>query len=588
MKQLMAALLMALTLNPHPIMANQKTVKLRVIETSDVHGSFFPYDFINRKPKAGSLARVSSYVDSLRQSYKDNLILLENGDILQGQPTCYYYNYINTKARNVAADVVNYLNYDAQTFGNHDVETGHAVYDKWVKELNCPVLGANIIDTKTGKPYVKPYIILNRDGVKVAVLGMLTPAIPNWLTGNLWSGLRFENMVTSAKRWMKYIQENEDPDVVIGLFHSGWDGGIKTAEYEEDASMRVAKEVPGFDVVFFGHDHTRHCETVTNVDGKQVVCLDPANNAISVADAEITVTIDEHNIKGKTAHILQHKSVNGKVADVTNCPIDEKFMATFKPQMEEVDQYVSKQIGTFKNTIYSRESFFGDCAFNDFILNLMLQITKADIAFNAPLQMDAVIKEGPIRVSDMFNLYKYENGLYVMQLTGEEIRKHLEMSYDLWVNTMKSPDDHLLLLDDKTYGDQQRLGFKNFSFNFDSAAGIDYEVDVTKPNGEKVKILRMSNGEPFDEKKMYKVAVNSYRGNGGGELLTKGAGIPKDELEKRIIYRSEKDQRYYLMEEIEKAGTIEAKANNNWKFVPEAWVKPAAERDFELLFGKKK
>ncbi len=97
------------------------------------------------------------------------------------------------------------------------------------------------------------------------------------------------------------------------------------------------------------------------------------------------------------------------------------------------------------------------------------------------------------------------------------------MSYDLWVNTMKSPDDHLLLLDTQTKGDQQRLGFKNLSFNFDSAAGIDYEVDVTKPDGEKVKILRMSNGQPFDEKKWYNVAVNSYRGNGGGELLTRGA-----------------------------------------------------------------
>ena len=586
MKKWMATLLLAVSLTPQTTMAKQRTVKLRVIETSDVHGSFFPYDFINRKPKAGSLARVSSYVDSLRQTYKDNLILLENGDILQGQPTCYYYNYINTGARNVAADVVNYLKYDAQTFGNHDVETGHPVYDKWVGELNCPVLGANIIDTKTDNPYVKPYIILNREGVKVAVLGMLTPAIPNWLTENLWSGLRFENMVTCAKKWMKYIQENEDPDVVIGLFHSGWDGGIKTAEYEEDAAMRVAKEVPGFDLVLFGHDHTRHCETLTNAEGKQVVCLDPANNAISVADAEITLHIDEHKINGKTAHILQHKTVNGKVVDVTNCPIDEKFMATFKSQMDEVDKYVNKQIGTFKNTIYSRESFFGSCAFNDFILNLMLQITKADIAFNAPLQMNAVIKEGSIRVSDMFNLYKYENGLYVMRLTGEEIRKHLEMSYDLWANTMKSPADHLILLDEKTYGDQQRLGFKNFSFNFDSATGIDYEVDVTKPDGEKVKILRMSNGDPFDEKKWYKVAVNSYRGNGGGELLTKGAGIPKAELEKRIVYRSEKDQRYYLMEEIEKMGAIEAKANNNWKFVPETWAKPAAERDYQLLFGK--
>ena len=170
MKQLFAALLLALTFNSQA-MAQQRTVKLRVIETSDVHGSFFPYDFINRKPKAGTLARVSSYVNDLRKTYKDNVILLENGDILQGQPTCYYYNYVNTQARNVASDVVNYMKYDAQAFGNHDVETGHPVYDKWIKELNCPVIGANIIDTKTQAPYVKPYIILNREGVRLPSLG---------------------------------------------------------------------------------------------------------------------------------------------------------------------------------------------------------------------------------------------------------------------------------------------------------------------------------------------------------------------------------------------------------------------------------
>ncbi len=587
MKLVFAALLLALTINS-PAMALQRTVKLRVIETSDVHGSFFPYDFINRKPKAGTLARVSSYVNDLRKTYKDNVILLENGDILQGQPTCYYYNYVNTQARNVASDVVNYMKYDAQAFGNHDVETGHPVYDKWIKELNCPVLGANIIDTKTGEPYVKPYIILNREGVKVAVLGLLTPAIPNWLTENLWSGLYFENMVTSARKWMKHILENEKPDVVIGVFHSGKDGGIVTPEYEEDASLRVAKDVPGFDLVLFGHDHTRCNETVTNVEGKPVICLDPANNALSVADAEITLTLNKKKVNGKKQYVVTDKKVVGNLADVTKCPIDEEFMKAFEPQIAEINQYVGKQIGTFKNTIHSRESFFGSCAFNDFILNLQLEMTKADISFNAPLQFNSTINAGPVYVSDMFNLYKYENQLYVMRLTGEEIRKHLEMSYDLWVNTMKSPDDHLLLLDTQTKGDQQRLGFKNLSFNFDSAAGIDYEVDVTKPDGEKVKILRMSNGQPFDEKKWYNVAVNSYRGNGGGELLTRGAGIPKDSLDSRIIYRSKRDQRYYLMEAIEKMGTIEAKANNNWKFVPEAWTKPAAQRDYELLFGKEK
>lgn len=158
------------------------------------------------------------------------------------------------------------------------------------------------------------------------------------------------------------------------------------------------------------------------------------------------------------------------------------------------------------------------------------------------------------------------------------------MSYDLWVNTMKDSTDHLLLLDLKQ-DDNQHTGFKNFSFNFDSAAGIDYEVDVTKPNGKKVHILRMSNGQPFDEKKIYKVALNSYRANGGGELLTKGAGIPRDSLESRTIFKSELDQRYYLMKEIEKLGTVTPKVNNNWHFVPEEWTVPAAKRDYKLLFG---
>ena len=554
----------------------KKTVSLRIIETSDVHGAFFPYDFINRKPKVGTLARVSSYVNKLRQTYGENLILLDNGDILQGQPTCYFYNFINTNDTNIAAEVVNYMKYDAQVFGNHDVETGHDVYDKWIKELNCPTLGANVINTETGKPYVTPYIILHRQGVKIAILGLLTPAIPNWLTEDLWKGMRFDNMVKSAKYWMEHLQKVEKPDVIIGLFHSGKEGGITTDEYEEDASIRVAKEVPGFDLVFYGHDHTRNNDVVTNDIGKEVVCLDPSNNAVFVSDASIELTL-----KGKK---VVDKHITGNLVNVIDEPIDEDYMSHFQPHIDKINSFVNKKIGEAKQSISSQDAYFGSSAFSDLILNLQLKITGADIAFNAPLSMNAVIQKGDILMSDMFNLYRYENQLYVMRLTGEEIRKHLEMSYDLWVNTMKSPDDHLLLLTERTRDDQQRFGFKNFLFNFDSAAGIDYEVDVTKPDGEKVHILQMTNGEPFDENKWYKVAINSYRANGGGELLTLGAGIPQDQLKSRVIWRSEKDQRYYLMKEIEKAGVIDPQPNNNWKFVPEDWVKPAAERDRALLF----
>ena len=564
------------TSSANAMTTKEKTIDLKFIETSDVHGSFFPYDFINRKPKAGSLARVATYVNQLRSQHGENVILLDNGDILQGQPVNYYSNYVDTTSANIAAQVVNYLRYDAQTIGNHDVETGHRVYDKWVSATHCPILGANVIDTKTNKPYLKPYTILKRGGARIAIIGLLTPAIPNWLGENLWSGLRFEEMVSSARQWMRVVKEQEKADIVIGLFHSGKDGGITTPHYKEDAALAVAREVPGFDVVFFGHDHTRYADAVTNSEGKLVACLDPANNAMSVAQADLQL------VKKKSRWCV--KESQWKLVDVADLPVDNDFVDHFSAFNETVKAYANRVIGTFENTISTRDSYFGNSAFNDLILNLELSITKADVAFNAPVSFDVAIKKGPVRVADMFNLYKYENQLFVMRLTGKEIRKALEMSYDLWVNTMTSPNDHLLLLDSQTRGDQQRLGFKNFSFNFDSAAGIDYEVDVTKPNGQKVKVLKMSNGEPFDENKYYKVAVNSYRANGGGELLTRGAGIAKDDLDDRIVWRSEFDLRHYLMEEIKRLGTLNPQPNTNWRFVPEQWTQEAAKRDRQLLF----
>ena len=546
-----------------------KTVTLRIVETSDVHGAFFPYNFTERRDMSGTMARVSSYIKRQRKEMGNRLILLENGDILQGQPTCYYTNFVATDKPNIAAEVVNYLKYDAQTFGNHDVEVGHKVYDKWIKELDCPTLGANIINTETGKPYVDPYLIIEREGVRVAILGMLTPAIPNWLHQNLWTGMRFEEMVSCAKRWVKILREQEKADVVIGLFHSGWDGGIVTDEYDEDATQKVAEQVEGLDVIFFGHDHRERNTTVKNV-----LCLDPSCNAQKVAVATIQVS------GGKVI------SKKGELVDVTKEPLDEDFMRHFQPRIDEVKAFVERKIGLFNDNMLSRDAFFGPAAFVDLIHQLQLEHTGADVSFTAPLTFNSEIKAGPVYQSDMFKLYRFENGIYVVRMTGKEIRNFLEMSYDQWVNTMTSPDDHIMLLAPKVAGDNQRENFKNFTFNFDSAAGIDYVVDVTKPNGQKVHILQLSNGQPFDENAWYRVAMNSYRGNGGGELLVRGAGIPLDSIPQRIEYQSERDQRHYLTEKIEREGSITPKALNNWRFIPEAWALPAIERDRKLIFGE--
>ena len=565
-----------------------KTVTLKVIETSDVHGHFFPWDFMEGRPLKGTLTRANSYITRERQKCGDNLLLIDNGDILQGQPCVYWSNYVMPEDENLAARVINYMQYDAETVGNQDIEPGHKVYDKWIREVRCPLLGANIVkeECKDGEADpeniytgLQPYSVHIKDGVKICVIGMLTPAIPNWLNKSIWKGIEFEEMVGCARKWVKYIQENEQPDLIFGLFHSGKDGGIVTPDYEENATAAVAREVPGFDIIFFGHDHQVHNEWITNIEGKQVLIIDPACWVRNVAEAEIELTIQD----GKVVN----KDIKGTIVNVEDEQIDEQMMAHFQKDIDAVKAYVGQKIGCFESPIYTRDSYFGNSAFTDLIHNLQLQITHADISLTAPLAFNSTIKEGEVTMADMFKLYRFENLLFTLRMTGEEVRKHLEYSYDMWTNTMTSPDDHALRLNDASKEDQQRTGFQYYTFNFDSACGIDYEVDLTKPDGQKVKILRMSNGEPFDEKKWYKVAMNSYRANGGGELLTQGAGIPKDSLDSRVIFHTDRDQRHFLTEEIRKMGTVNPKPNHNWKFVPEAWVKPALERDRKLLFGDK-
>lgn len=554
--------------------SSEKEVTLKLIETSDVHGCYYPYDFIRRHSVQGSLARVSALVVEMRKTYGDRLILMDNGDILQGQPVAYYYNYIDTTSVHVVADMLNYMHYDVATMGNHDIEAGHAVYDRWVSQCKFPVLGANIMDVKTGKTYLPPYKVIEREGVKVVVLGMITPAIPSWLPEQLWSGLRFEDMETSARKWVKWIQEKEKPDVLIGLFHAGPEGN-KLDNVVENGSGDVARRVPGFDVVFMGHDHVRTCQKVINEAGDSVLLVDPANMAKVVADVTVKVV-------KKDGKVIR-KSVEGKLASVDRYTPDEAFLKTFEKQYQATADFVSRKIGRINKTITTKDAYFGPSAFIDLIHQLQLDITGADVSFCAPLSFAAEIKEGDIYVSDMFNLYKYENMLYTMTLTGKEIKDFLEMSYAIWTNQMKSPDDHLMLLNEKDKGFGR---FKNPSFNFDSAAGILYTVDVTKPQGEKINIRSMADGTPFRMDKMYKVAVNSYRGNGGGDLLTKGAGIPKQDLAKRIVFATEKDLRYYLMKRIEEVKILDPRPLNQWKFIPEKWVEPAAKRDYRLLFGE--
>ena len=558
---------------------------ITILETTDLHGVILPYDFIEKKDMKASLAGVSTYVKKTRNG-KRPVILLDNGDNLQGQPSVYYYNFIDTISPHINAEALNSLAYDAGTVGNHDIEAGHSVYDRLVREYDFPLLAANAINMKTGKPYFKPYTIVEKKGIRVAVLGLITPTIPSGLPPELYSGIEFRDMVETAKLYMPVILK-EKPDVVVGLFHSGWDDRVDPAlegsHYDENGSSAVAWSVPGFDVILCGHNHNVVNKKFVNSARDTVLILEGGSRAEKIGRADVVLRKDK--ITG-----LMHKTTTGKIIDVDNYIPDDEFIKIFSAQNEALLKYVSKVIARSEATISSRDSYFGSSPFVDMVHSIQLDITKADISFSAPLSFDVKISAGPLTVGDMFKLYRFENMLYTMSMSGSEIKKYLEFSYAEWLNTMKGPGDYLLKFqvskDGKPIIKNGEAWLKNQPYNFDSAAGIDYTVDVSKPEGKRVTIKSFSNGKPFELDKTYLVAVNSYRGNGGGGHFTTGAGIPKSELPKRLIKSTEKDLRYYILKHLEALGTIKPVALNNWKIIPEKWVKDARARDYELLFGK--
>ena len=558
-----------------------------ILETTDLHGVILPYDFIEKENLNASLANSATYFNHLRSSNVP-VVLLDNGDNLQGQPEMYYYNFIDTLSPHFSAEVMNYLGYDAGTVGNHDIEAGHTVYDRLIKEYDFPLLAANAINVKTGNPYFKPYVIIDKKGIRVAVFGLVTPSIPNSLPPELYSGIEFKDMEETAKQWMPVILR-EKPDLIVGLFHSGWDkDGYENgpnSSFNENGSVEVAYNVPGFDIIFNGHDHKPANEKFVNAAGDTVLILNGGSKSQNLAQADVIFTSKKLNGK-------KHKFLSGKILNVSDFGPDSEFMTKFALQNQTIHDYVDKVIGESKATLSSRESYFGSSAFIDMIQLIQLEITGADVSFAAPLSFDVKIPVGPVTVGDMFKLYRYENMLYTMTMTGEEIKEYLEFSYGAWLNTMKGPGDMLLKLrtgkDGKPLITGGKAWLKNLPYNFDSAAGIDYTVDVSKPEGERIIISSFSDGRPFEKNLNYKVAVNSYRGNGGGGHFTEGAGINKDQLRSRLISSTERDLRYYILKSIEEKKIIDPKPLNNWRIIPQDWVRPASSREYLLLFGTTK
>ena len=514
--------------------AFSQNTELCILQTGDVHGALFSHDFKTGQALPYGIDRFSSYVTQMRSLYGNNLLLFDAGDNLQGQPPMYYYNYVDTLDTHLWARVMNCLPLDAAAVGNHDIEAGHAVYDKLYAACTFPILAANIVREETQEPYFVPYTVWEREGFKIAVLGLTTPFIPQWLPEHLWLGMEFLKLEESARLWASRIIEKEQPDILIGLFHTG--AGEVDGGSGENGALAIAAKVPGFDLIYCGHDHRARAEKVAGPGGDSVWLVNAGANMRQVSEVKIRLA--------RRPDGSVDKEVTGSLLQVSEMEIDPDWRDTFADDFNQVTAYVSSSVGILETPIRGADALAGPSAFVDWIHQVQLERTGAQISFAAPLSVSADIPAGMLTVGDFFSWYPYENSLYVIEMSGYEIKNYLEYSYDGWIGGRRTP-----------------------SYNFDSAAGIFYKVDKTKRLGERVSIASLSNGAPFMETETYRVALNSYRANGGGGHLEEGAGIPKEELAARVRWRGTGDFREDLIQWVRSRGSFSPAPIGAWRFV---------------------
>lgn len=548
----------------------------RILTTNDVHGHYFDSLYVT-DGTVNALTNISWYADSIRRADgADNVILLDAGDCLQGDNAAYYFNYIDTTSKHIFARMVEYIGYDAVVVGNHDIETGHKVYDRLVETMDVPFLAANALRTDDGHPYFREYVTLKRHGINITIIGFTNPNIKGWLSPLLWEGMTFESLIPMAQEVVDRVRKKEDSDVVIVAVHAGTgegDGSIL-----ESQGLDLFKSLRGVDFVVCAHDHR------PVVHKNDSICLiNAGSHCRNLGFGTVTLKVENGEVVSRT--------LDADLLPVDKKNVDIRMQELFHPDFEAVKAFTLNEVGELKTDLRTRDAYSGMSDYVNLIHTLSLGCTPARISFAALLTFNGFIEAGTLVYNDLFTIYPFENQLFVVKMSGKEIKDYLEYSYDQWINSIDSADDRLLKIVDRPdpRTGQKHWSFVNRPYNFDSAGGLVYEVDVTRLAGERVTIFSLADGTSFEEAAEYDVAMTSYRASGGGGIMRKGAGIDTDRISDRVVeyYPEIRDILYdYLLKngEIDQEKIGDREVIGEWKFVPESLVSKAMDRDMLLLF----
>ncbi|MFF4015268.1 bifunctional metallophosphatase/5'-nucleotidase [Streptomyces sp. NPDC001843] len=547
-----------------------RTWSFSILGTTDLHSHVFDWDYYKDaaySDKAGNsvgVARVATLIKQQRAAKGEHRVLLvDAGDIIQGTSLAYYFarvEPITDGVKHPMAVAMNHMRYDAAALGNHEFNYGIDVLRKFESQCRFPLLGANALDAKTLRPAFPPYTVKKirvpgAPDIKVGILGLTNPGIALWDKDNVSGKMVFPGLVEQAKKYVPRLRAL-GCDVVFLTDHSGLDGSSSYGDelpYVENASNLVAEQVPGIDAILVGHTHVEvPSYTVKNAEtGEDVLLSEPYcwGYRLSVFDFELELHHGRWKVTRKTAQTLNPNTVDE----------DPEIKKLLEADHELVVKYVNTAVGTCTEDLSAAESCWKDVPIMDFIHKVQADTVKAGlstadaalplISVAAPFSRTADIPQGSVTIKDIAGLYIYDNTLYGKKLTGAQLKDYLEYAAKYYHQVPSGTKvDTATLTNANNFWD----------YMYDTAAGVDYEIDIAQAEGSRIKNLTYQ-GNPVADDQVFVVAVNNYRANGG-------SGYPHI-ASAEIAYSSTNEIRQLMIDYVTAKKTLDPKdfAAANWK-----------------------
>lgn len=527
----------------HPLKNEEKTVQ--ILATSDTHGKFVPWNYAsNEEELSGSLAQISSAVKEKRN---DATLVVDAGDTIQDNSSELFLNDEQTHPM-IAA--MNAIGYDTWTIGNHEFNYGVPTLKKITAQQHAKVLCGNVYDSE-GHALGDPYTIIEKDGIRIGIIGMCTPNITKWDAANL-KDCKVTDPAEESKKAISAIKDK--CDCIIGVMHMGTENEYNVAN---SGVKDLAQACPEFDVIVASHAH--ECIKEETING--VLIVENKSQGQTMSDISLTLTKDngKWKVTKKTAESI----------DISKYQPDQQIIDLTKSYDEKAKQDANKVIGTLSgNNLAPAQEIKGipqaqlqDSPLIDLINNVQLHYSGAKVSAAALFSPKANINEGPIKKCSIASIYKFSNTLYTLEMSGSQLKKYMEWSASYY-NTLK-PGDLTI-----SFNENIR------SYNYDMFQGVKYTIDVSKPEGSRITNLTWEDGTPIKDDEKFTIAVNNYRAN--SQLLAPGVIFNANDMPKLLqadVHGEIGSIRDLIADYIKNSPnqTITANCDNNWKLIGISW-----------------